>query len=120
MTTELRFGKLRIKEPQDIFPSSHKKILCVCDCGKEALITICSLYSGNTKSCGKCNLITAAQMKVLIFSKLRMKYPKDILPGSGKKETWLCDCGNEKDISINNVTSGRTKSCGRCNLIKVK
>ncbi len=30
----------------------------------------------------------------------------------GKKHDFMCDCGNEKTLSLSNIGSGQTKSCG--------
>jgi very-short-patch-repair endonuclease len=117
ITPEMPFGKLHVKEACEVSPGSYKKIPCVCDCGKEKYISIRYIISGHTKSCGRCNEISAEEMKTWKPYKLRMKYPKDILKGSNKKEWWLCDCENEKLIKIDDVISGNTKSCGECNEI---
>jgi hypothetical protein len=110
-----KFGKLRIKIPQDIFPGSHKKIEWICDCGKEKLISIYKIISNHTTSCGQCNLIRAEEISKRKFGKLRIKTPRDIFPGSAKKIIWVCDCGREKLIGTNLVVSGSYISCGRCN-----
>lgn len=51
------------------------------------------------------------------FGKLHAKESHEVSSGSKKKIWWLCDCGKEKLIQIISVLSGRTASCGRCNLI---
>jgi len=50
--TGQRFGKLVALDRAGY--TKTKKILwrCKCDCGKEALVDICSLVTGNTSSCG--------------------------------------------------------------------
>jgi hypothetical protein len=112
-----KFGKLRIRIPQDIMSGSHKKTEWVCDCGKYKSYEIWSVISGHTTSCNGCNLISAEEMTIKKFGKLRIKIPKDILPGSTKKVLWICDCGKEKFIKIMYVTSGQSTSCGRCSQI---
>lgn len=59
--------------------------------------------------------ISAAEMAARKFGKLRLKYPVDISPGSGKRLTWVCDCGKEKNILVHSVLRDGTSSCGRCN-----
>ena len=120
ITPDIQFGKLHSKGAHEVSPGSYKKIPCICDCGKEKDISICYLVSGHTKSCGRCNEISAEEMKTWKPYKLRMKYPKSILPGSNKLEWWLCDCGNEKLIEVDHVMSGNTKSCGECNEISAE
>ena len=117
---ERKFGKLRMKYPKDIMSGSGKKEIWACDCGKETIAAIYSVTSGDVKSCGKCNLITAEEMSIRKFGKLRMKYPKDVMPGSKKKEWWLCDCGRESITTIGQVISGKTTSCGRCSMISAE
>jgi predicted SprT family Zn-dependent metalloprotease len=109
-----KFGKLRIKIPQDILPGSNKKIEWICDCGKEKLIRIKKIVSGNIISCGQCDQVYSAEITTKKFGKLRIKTPQDILPGSDKKIEWICDCGREKLIRIADVLSGHTISCGNC------
>lgn len=127
-----RFGKLRIKESQDILPGSAKKIKWICDCGKEINTSICSVFYGFTKTCGKCNLtdqeiskikygknniILSEEMAVRKFGKLRIKYSKNVTLGSNKKIEWICDCGKEVLTTITNVVNSHTISCGKCDLV---
>lgn len=49
----LRFGRIQIIGFDDIKLNTHKiRAKCLCDCGKETLVFLSSLRSGNTKSCG--------------------------------------------------------------------
>jgi hypothetical protein len=109
-----KFGHLRIKYPEIIKRGSHRKILWVCDCGEEKFIDICSVIKGLSKSCGHCNEISIDKIKTMKFGRLKLKTPNIIRPGSGKKETWTCDCGNETIAIVAHVLSGHTKSCGKC------
>jgi hypothetical protein len=111
---EKKFGKLRMKNPQSVKPGSDQKIEWVCDCGNTALIAVKCVVGGVSKSCGKCNVITASRFSTLKFGKLQMKFPQDAKPGSGKKVWWMCDCGNEVMTTINRVTRGATTTCGKC------
>jgi hypothetical protein len=115
-----KFGKLRIKIPQNITSGSAKKIEWICDCGKETIIKICEVLNGHSISCGQCNLITASEIATKKFGKLRIKTPQDVLPGSTKKIEWICDCGKEKNIGIKYVLCSVSTSCGLCNLISAE
>jgi hypothetical protein len=117
VTSDMKFGKLRIKNPQNITYGSNKKIEWICDCGRKDSKIIKLVLSGQTKSCGKCNLISAAEISKKKFGKLRIKIPQDLTLGSNKIVEWICDCGLSTFTSICNVTNHHTKSCGRCNLI---
>ncbi len=46
----LKFGRLTIKRIVPCKP--NKKCVVVCDCGKELVVVVSSLKTGNTKSCG--------------------------------------------------------------------
>jgi hypothetical protein len=43
-----------------------------------------------------------------------MKDPHEISSGSNIKVKWICDCGQETLAKVVNVTTGNTKSCGKC------
>ncbi len=112
-----KYGKLRMKEPISTLPNSNKKIWWICDCGKETLTRVIDVISGNTSSCGKCNLLTKDHFEKIKYSKLRMKDPIEIYANSNKIRTWVCDCGKETECQVYNVTRGLIKTCGKCNLI---
>jgi hypothetical protein len=109
-----KFGKLRIKTPQDIKLGSGKRIEWICDCGREIITRAYHVLLGESVSCGQCNLIPATEIATRKFGKLRIKDPQDIKPGSYKKILWVCDCGKEKSIMAHYIISGNTKSCGNC------
>lgn len=119
ITTDVKFGKLHIKENQEINKGSRKKIWWVCDCGKEKLIILHDVCSGHVKSCGKCNEILAKELIKMRFGKLRAKEARNVTPGSHEKIRCVCDCGKEADVIIKNLLSGSSTSCGRCNDIYI-
>jgi hypothetical protein len=110
----MKFGNLTMKYPSNISPCSIKKVMWVCDCKKEATISIVKVVSGHTKSCGKCSVITADELLKMQFGKLKAKNPIDIKPSSSNKIAWICSCGNETNKPIVSVLSGNTSSCGMC------
>ena len=112
----MKFGKLKIKVPCDMKPGSHRKVEWICDCGKETITKIFLVTDGTTTSCGRCNEISAEEMTTRKFGELKMKYPKNIKPGSNEKVEWICDCGKEKFITLCDVISGHSISCGKCNM----
>lgn len=109
-----KFGSLRMKSPSEIVPGSHRKVVWLCDCGREKAIDINPVILGKSKSCGHCDDISAAEMSVKKFGHLKLKTPADTPPGSGKKALWICDCGVETTAMIAHVISGHTSSCGSC------
>ena len=112
-----KFGKLRIKFPVSLNTASHKKILCVCDCGREKLVMIYYLFNDHTTSCGQCNMILAKDIANKPYGKLHIKIPKDIFPGAHEKIEWICKCGNTTLAAPYSVTSGSISSCGKCSII---
>lgn len=109
-----KFGKLtaveRVETP-GLSRAAHWR--CLCDCGNYVTVRGGLLVSGNNKSCGCAG---------------NMSRPKDITGGrfgrlvaiertaakSGTSYLWLCkcDCGEYISVSIRNLASGHTKSCG--------
>lgn len=86
---------------------------CKCDCGKECDIRSDLLLNGQTKSCG-C-LLKEQLMKDIQnqkFGRLIALYPTDKRSGTSIVWHCLCECGNECDVSSNDLSNGNTKSCG--------
>lgn len=117
---ETKYGKLRMRVPHEFHKNSHTKVTWICDCGKETSLSINDVTTGNTSSCGKCNMMSALHFKETKYGKLRMRDPISIHAGSKQKVWWICDCGKEFLSSISNITRGLTKSCGKCNLLTAK
>lgn len=92
-----------------------KHYLCRCSCGQEKTFRINNLKNGHTKSCG-C-LRNRASVKRIDLSGQRFGslVAVKFLRSNDKGTTiWLCkcDCGNEIEVSYNNLKSGNTQSCG--------
>ena len=94
---------------------------CKCDCGKEKDVDAYTLRSGQSKSCGCLNQekIIESKNKNRInltgkrFGKLVALYPiYNELKGKHTKWHCKCDCGNECDVDMGNLRSGKSKSCG--------
>lgn len=114
----MKFGKLKMKFPIDIHEFSSKKVKWLCDCGNETLVTVSLVTGGNTNSCGKCNVLKKEYWENIKYGNLKLKNPTDLHERSHKKVAWLCDCGNEADIIVHNVTRNLQKTCGKCNVLK--
>ena len=94
---------------------------CLCECGNIFTATTKTLRSGQTKSCG-CLLRESVYDRTFKdltgqkFGKLTVLYrAADYIEPNGRLRTmWhcVCECGNEKDIRGNNLTSKSTQSCG--------
>lgn len=100
---------------------SRTKILFICDCGNEKWITWKNYKTNHTKSCGNCKYKSKYNIDVLKNKKFGfLKIDKSNIPNkfnSNTKFTFICDCGNKKDIALKSVINGLTKSCG-CGLAR--
>ena len=93
---------------------------CKCECGNEKDVDGYTLKSGQSQSCGclQKELATKKCQKGRLdltgkrFGKLIALYP--IYSKEGKHTLWhcKCDCGNECDIDMGNLRSGKSQSCG--------
>ena len=54
--TGMRFGRLSIVKELDVVVYASggrsRKFLCMCDCGRESVVSLCNLRNGTTRSCG--------------------------------------------------------------------
>ncbi len=115
--TNQRFGRLTALYPDH---KEHNRFLwkCRCDCGKEPVVDITCLTSGNTRSCGclrdeviKQNM--AKDIRGEKFGKLTPLYFTGEQIGN-KENVWMCrcECGNLTKASVSRLTSGDKLSCG--------
>jgi hypothetical protein len=125
-----RFGRLvAIKPTDERACTGNIKWLCKCDCGNEKIIAAGSLIQGGSNSCGCLQKETASKNGTRLsiditgerFGRLIAIKPTEERKGTNIKWIFKCDCGNEKVISISNVRTAITKSCGclRKELIKL-
>lgn len=87
--------------------------ICRCDCGNIVTITMSSLRSGSTKSCG-CIRKQGNPRKNLIgrrFGRL-IVIKQDGRDKWGTRWLCRCDCGIEKSINASHLLSGKIQSCG--------
>jgi NTP pyrophosphatase (non-canonical NTP hydrolase)/very-short-patch-repair endonuclease len=109
-----KFGKLKIKNPKLLNASSKKKEIFICDCGKEKSICVYDVTTGKTTSCNMCNNMDSEWWLKQKFGRLKLECAKTLNKCTERKESFICDCGNKKKISVASVTSGRSRSCGCC------
>jgi hypothetical protein len=86
---------------------------CLCSCGNKYIVNKYALLSGNTSSCGclKKGFI-AKNLTGKRFGKLIVIKHLGFIKKN--RSIWLCkcDCGKEKIVSTDNLTSHTTVSCG--------
>lgn len=70
-----RFGRLVVVEYKDC-KSKSARWLCVCDCGKETLVSRCDLLNGSTKSCG-CLLVEKCSKQLEKIRPITSKWHKE-------------------------------------------
>ena len=110
-----RFGHLTVIE--DTGKRLHRSIIwkCKCDCGNEHEVTSNNLNGGQVNSCGKQDCPyhkTFENLKGQRFGKLVAMYPTSMKDGSHMYWVCQCDCGNQHEVSSNNLKRGSTQSCG--------
>ena len=114
----MRFGNLVAIRPGE---KKHNRYLweCKCDCGNTAYILGSSLLMGATKSCGcqRNKRIAGLNKKDLTgmkFGKLTAIRATEERKRGGIVWECKCDCGNTSFVLRTNLTSGNTRSCGKC------
>ena len=102
-----KYGKLEVIEMLYRYNGSETFCRCKCSCGNEKIVSLNSLKTGNTISCG---CIHEKDLTGLKFGKLTVICKEYI----DSKKLWKCrcDCGNIVHISSNKLISGHTSSCG--------
>lgn len=122
--TNMKFGRLTVIKETDKKASNGGIIWkCICDCGKECEVLVSRLISGKTTSCG-CRVQDYYNGLTRDVSGMRFGQLVAVKPIGRRgvvgnfKTVWRCrcDCGNEVDITLSDLSTGNTQSCG-CNKI---
>lgn len=128
--TGQRFGRLSVLEYAG--PNSGATWKCKCDCGTYTIVRADNLRTGKTTSCGcymRESLATAtakmrgqpsAQRRDITgkrFGRLLATYRTgtfEVGKNKSRHSFWMfkCDCGTEKQLDLNSVTTGKVVSCG--------
>ncbi len=112
--TNQQFGKLFVISRAEDYVSPkgrHKsQWLCRCECGNTIVATGDNLRSGNTTTCG-CTRQYKEDWSGYTFGKLTII--KEV-PAKHNRRRMLCkcECGNEKEVDLNHLTSGKISTCG--------
>ena len=107
-----KFGFLTVIERMPVDGSNKAKWKCLCDCGKEIIVSGTDLRSGKVISCG-------CKLRPNIIDETNHRYGKLLVLGyAGSRESssgalWkcLCDCGKECFVRGDELRRGR-QSCG--------
>jgi len=145
-----QYGNLQIEEDKDELVSKNYKAIFICSCGSKKKIVLKSVLNGLTKSCGclligknekfiEHALLYKGPQQIINrpsinpnvklndwwqlqqFGRLKIIQTVDKLSiKSEKKLQCQCACGNMHHVRAEHLTSGRTKSCGKCSLKAAK
>lgn len=121
--SNLKFGKLTVINMAETKKDKNGNNIycwnCVCDCGKQVIVSGINLRNGTTKSCGclvKETRKTSDDLTGKKFHRLTvLEQVEDYIDAHNRHYSrWkcLCECGNEKIVQGRNLKSGKTKSCG--------
>jgi len=111
-----RFGKLYVVKKAD--EQEERRgcwWTCRCDCGKEVDVPGTLLYTGKKTSCGCATVKNYAYVDITgqRFHRLTALY---MVEGRTSKGGMIwhcrCECGNELDVSYNNLVYSNMRSCG--------
>lgn len=112
-----KFGRLTVVKEDGTDKRSMRWWTCICDCGNTVHARTQDLTQGNTRSCGcykkdRIHETFAKDISGQRFGKL-VAVKCVSKPGDGLMK-WLCkcDCGNTSVVTVRNLNSGHTRSCG--------
>ncbi len=90
-----------------ISKSDKSRYECRCSCGKIGSVSATDLVSGKSKSCGH------TRVKYNKFEIIGRQFGDWTVTGKCKEGyDCLCSCGNKGIVSITDLISGKSKSCG--------
>lgn len=123
--TGKKYGKLIVmyQSENHISKNGNKRVVwhCKCDCGNEVDVMALNLTRRHTTSCG-CARVDGRKRISRDITGQRFGHLVGIKKVESKngQTRWLfqCDCGNSVECYLSNVTTGKTKSCGKkCGLM---
>lgn len=94
----------------EILEIDKYQCFCRCLCGRNGSVTKFRILSGESKQCKYCN-IKDKKLKLINqkFNKWTIIYHIN-----NKMSRVRCECGNERDARITEITKGYTKGCPEC------
>lgn len=114
--TGRQFGDLTVLYRDKNNSGGRTRWVCRCKCGKIHSASAQELKNGKTKSCG-CRRHTPGRcvkdITGQVFGRLTALYPTD-KRDQKSSVFWhcRCECGNELDVTEDNLVHGNYKSCG--------
>lgn len=93
-------------------PRKYDRVMCKCDCGKEAVRAVKTFLETYNSSCGCAVDHTLQSLGGRTFGKLTAMF---LLPRGGRQgRAWTCrcECGRSVPVRSKDLRFGNTKSCG--------
>lgn len=112
--TDQIFGKITVIDGK----LPNQKVLIRCECGFEKTVRRYDVFNGKIQSCGRkeCPVRKTDLVgnKYSLLTVISIVPPDDLKDITGGCSQWncQCECGNVLIVPSNQLTSGRTKSCG--------
>ena len=115
--TGKRFGHLIVLDSTEQRQNGYRMWRCICDCGREILVSTKKLQRGTVTDCGCIpkktarNGAMAEDLKGRQFGYLTVLYRTENRNG---RVQWVCrcKCGRKKTVSAHDLKSGSVQSCG--------
>lgn len=110
-----KYGKLTVIDHGSKKGLNGHSWICKCECGKISEVLGSNLNrKRGTKTCGCGRILRIKDISNQIFGRLKVI---KFIYSKNYRAIWecLCECGKLKNISIGDLQSGRTKSCGCLN-----
>ena len=114
--TNQKFERLLVVKPA---PNKNGRTAwhCLCDCGKEIIVTTKSLRDGNTRSCGCLHKEIVSKRMLKDITNQRFGNLVAIKPTDERRHgsiVWecVCDCGNKHLASVEHLIGRQVQSCG--------
>lgn len=106
----MRFGHLVVIEPAGKANNGKPTWKCKCDCGKEVIVAVSNLWSGNTKTCG-CSRTKFDDLSGRQFGDLTV-IERDWSRKGKVYYICKCRCGNYTSSRSDGLLNGVVNSCG--------
>ena len=115
--TGKRFGHLTVLNDTEKRQNGYRMWRCICDCGREIIVSTKKLQRGTVTDCGCIPKKTARNGSIAEdlegrqFGYLTVLYRTENRKG---RVQWVCRCrcGREKTVSAHDLKSGTVQSCG--------
>lgn len=117
--TGQKFGKLTVmyRSENHLSKNRNRRVVwhCKCECGNEVDVMALNLTRNHTASCGCARLEGRKKLSRDVTGERfgRLVGVRKIENSNRTKWLFKCDCGNEIEAYLSNVTTGKTQSCGK-------